>query len=117
VTGPLLLGYSYQDPHPKDEATDVNSWKGLPKHKDEDQVRLDVDRSFIYYPLGRPHLWSHITMELTLSHRPTLERDRPPEERTVRPHTRGSTPAALFTLLSGLSRYLSGFPLGSRTTE
>ncbi|KAF7539041.1 hypothetical protein G7054_g2431 [Neopestalotiopsis clavispora] len=26
------------------------SWATLPRHRDEDQVRLDVDRSFIYYP-------------------------------------------------------------------
>ncbi|KAK8029144.1 hypothetical protein PG991_006200 [Apiospora marii] len=25
-------------------------WRELPRHRDEDQVRLDVDRSFIYYP-------------------------------------------------------------------
>ncbi|KAK8091160.1 GTPase-activating protein gyp10 [Apiospora phragmitis] len=25
-------------------------WQELPRHRDEDQVRLDVDRSFIYYP-------------------------------------------------------------------
>jgi len=25
-------------------------WKQLPSHSDEDQVRLDVDRSFVYYP-------------------------------------------------------------------
>ncbi|KAH6659039.1 rab-GTPase-TBC domain-containing protein [Truncatella angustata] len=25
-------------------------WADLPRHQDEDQVRLDVDRSFIYYP-------------------------------------------------------------------
>jgi hypothetical protein len=29
-----------------------NAWRTLPKHRDEDQVRLDVDRSFIYYPNG-----------------------------------------------------------------
>lgn len=28
------------------------SWTTLPRHRDEDQVRLDVDRSFIYYPNG-----------------------------------------------------------------
>jgi hypothetical protein len=26
------------------------SWKELPRHRDEDQVQLDVDRSFVYYP-------------------------------------------------------------------
>ncbi|KAM3436837.1 hypothetical protein MY4824_004120 [Beauveria thailandica] len=26
------------------------SWKELPRHRDEDQVQLDVNRSFVYYP-------------------------------------------------------------------
>ncbi|KAK8011478.1 hypothetical protein PG990_010443 [Apiospora arundinis] len=29
---------------------EVRPWRELPRHRDEDQVRLDVDRSFIYYP-------------------------------------------------------------------
>ncbi|KAK8106417.1 uncharacterized protein PG998_003117 [Apiospora kogelbergensis] len=29
---------------------DNRPWRELPRHRDEDQVRLDVDRSFIYYP-------------------------------------------------------------------
>lgn len=32
---------------------DSGSWKELPRHRDEDQVQLDVDRSFIYYPQSR----------------------------------------------------------------
>ena len=28
-------------------------WKQLPKHRDEDQVALDVNRSFIYYPTNQ----------------------------------------------------------------
>lgn len=28
----------------------VGSWKELPRHRDEDQVQLDVNRAFIYYP-------------------------------------------------------------------
>ncbi len=27
-----------------------SSWESLPRHKDEDQVQLDVNRAFIYYP-------------------------------------------------------------------
>lgn len=27
-------------------------WRNLPRHRDEDQVKLDVDRSFVYYPNG-----------------------------------------------------------------
>ncbi|KAF2101436.1 hypothetical protein NA57DRAFT_64237 [Rhizodiscina lignyota] len=27
-------------------------WKTLPTHRDEDQVKLDVNRSFVYYPSG-----------------------------------------------------------------
>ncbi|KAL8929244.1 MAG: hypothetical protein Q9208_001327 [Pyrenodesmia sp. 3 TL-2023] len=45
---PALLGYT---PPPKGEdSSDHGAWQSLPRHKDEDQVRLDVDRSFIYYP-------------------------------------------------------------------
>lgn len=44
--GPVLLGLppkcSYED--------DSSSWQDLPPHKDEDQVQLDVDRAFTYYP-------------------------------------------------------------------
>lgn len=28
------------------------SWEKLPRHRDEEQVQLDVDRSFVYYPTG-----------------------------------------------------------------
>ena len=45
--GPALLGSSgavcKTGGGPRD-------WRQLPKHKDEDQVKLDVNRSFIYYP-------------------------------------------------------------------
>ncbi|KAL9625932.1 MAG: hypothetical protein Q9204_007720 [Flavoplaca sp. TL-2023a] len=44
---PLLLGYN---PSKTAESTETAAWQHLPRHKDEDQVRLDVDRSFIYYP-------------------------------------------------------------------
>jgi TBC1 domain family member 20 len=49
--GPFLLGYATHD-NIKQETDDSANWKSLPKHRDEDQVRLDVDRSFIYYPNG-----------------------------------------------------------------
>ena len=44
--GPLLLGYD------ADSVVDtgLSDWRDLPRHKDEDQVELDVNRSFIYYP-------------------------------------------------------------------
>jgi len=47
---PLLLGYTDQESAATQEKEDGDIWKLLPKHRDEDQVRLDVDRSFIYYP-------------------------------------------------------------------
>ena len=50
--GPLLLGYFDSDSDVKQEKEDIGNWNSLPKHRDEDQVRLDVDRSFIYYPNG-----------------------------------------------------------------
>ena len=49
-SGPILLGY----PAPKGAASIKSQpWQLLPRHKDEDQVRLDVDRSFVYYPKSR----------------------------------------------------------------
>ncbi|KAF4637291.1 hypothetical protein G7Y89_g793 [Cudoniella acicularis] len=42
---PLLLGLPSHD-----GTEDDTPWKLLPKHRDEDQVQLDVNRSFIYYP-------------------------------------------------------------------
>ena len=51
--GPLLLGYaSSQDSDFKVDTSDISSWKHLPEHRDEGQVQLDVDRSFIFYPNG-----------------------------------------------------------------
>ncbi|KAI4117475.1 MAG: hypothetical protein LQ345_002289 [Seirophora villosa] len=44
---PILLGYRLTGESPLGYNAD---WHDLPRHKDEDQVRLDVDRSFIYYP-------------------------------------------------------------------
>lgn len=43
---PVLLGYDPNSAHLRDR----NDWKALPEHRDEDQVGLDVDRSFVYYP-------------------------------------------------------------------
>ncbi|KIX06310.1 uncharacterized protein Z518_04285 [Rhinocladiella mackenziei CBS 650.93] len=46
---PILLGCrSEHDGAGLKEST--QSWRSLPRHPDEDQVRLDVDRAFIYYP-------------------------------------------------------------------
>ncbi|EXJ89440.1 hypothetical protein A1O3_02507 [Capronia epimyces CBS 606.96] len=46
---PILLGYSSEDEGPARQDTN-RSWRELPQHTDEDQVRLDVDRAFVYYP-------------------------------------------------------------------
>lgn len=61
--GPILLGL----PPPIDEKEGHNAhlagpdaaslnddWKELPCHKDEGQVQLDVNRSFVHYPNGMP---------------------------------------------------------------
>ncbi len=55
VQGPLLLGCGIGS----DSAGDT-AWETLPVHADEDQVKLDVNRSFIYYPSGMPILGSSI---------------------------------------------------------
>lgn len=36
-----------------------DSWKSLQRHRDEDQVELDVNRSFVYYPAGEPYLYAY----------------------------------------------------------
>ena len=61
IPGLLLLGCSSHDSDIKPENDDSSSWTNLAKHRDEDQVQLDVDRSFIYYPSGTPLTQSHIT--------------------------------------------------------
>lgn len=45
--GPILLGYDSEKEELKGDQPD---WKALPRHGDEDQIKLDVNRSFIYYP-------------------------------------------------------------------
>ncbi|KAJ3567769.1 hypothetical protein NPX13_g6656 [Xylaria arbuscula] len=48
---PILLGLDANEV--SNGSTDHSgSWKALPRHRDEDQVKLDVDRSFVYYPNG-----------------------------------------------------------------
>ncbi|KAK4193919.1 rab-GTPase-TBC domain-containing protein [Podospora australis] len=42
---PILLGLDPNHPPASDQ-----SWQSLPRHKDEDQVQLDVNRAFVYYP-------------------------------------------------------------------
>ncbi|EXJ64261.1 hypothetical protein A1O7_00597 [Cladophialophora yegresii CBS 114405] len=48
---PILLGFAPEDSRPV-EQTQANQdhWRTLPRHPDEDQVQLDVDRAFVYYP-------------------------------------------------------------------
>ena len=40
--------------------TEDDNVEQLPRHGDEDQVQLDVDRSFVYYPEGTRYInyWS-----------------------------------------------------------
>ncbi|KAB5572119.1 rab-GTPase-TBC domain-containing protein [Coniochaeta sp. 2T2.1] len=45
---PILLGID-----PAYTSPDSGEWKSLPPHRDEDQVGLDVERSFVYYPTDR----------------------------------------------------------------
>ncbi|TGZ85029.1 hypothetical protein EX30DRAFT_301851 [Ascodesmis nigricans] len=47
---PILLGASRSREQCDAENEKKSSWKKLPPHPDENQVKLDVDRSFIYYP-------------------------------------------------------------------
>ncbi|RYC55219.1 hypothetical protein CHU98_g10989 [Xylaria longipes] len=46
---PILLGSDAVTM--SDDPTETSgSWRHLPRHRDEEQVKLDVDRSFVYYP-------------------------------------------------------------------
>ncbi|KAH6687949.1 GTPase-activating protein gyp10 [Plectosphaerella plurivora] len=49
---PILLGVSdgSEKPHSEEADDEDASWKSLARHKDEEQVQLDVNRAFIYYP-------------------------------------------------------------------
>ncbi|KAK1594430.1 GTPase-activating protein gyp10 [Colletotrichum navitas] len=50
---PILLGPTDGESSEDTVATeqeDKSSWKDLPRHRDEEQVALDVNRAFIYYP-------------------------------------------------------------------
>ncbi|KAI3317449.1 rab-GTPase-TBC domain-containing protein [Xylariaceae sp. AK1471] len=46
---PVLLGFD-AGATPDGSMKTSSSWRGLPRHRDEEQVKLDVDRSFVYYP-------------------------------------------------------------------
>ncbi|KAI1422291.1 rab-GTPase-TBC domain-containing protein [Xylaria sp. FL1777] len=46
---PILLGFDADAA--SDGSMEVStSWRQLPQHRDEEQVKLDVNRSFVYYP-------------------------------------------------------------------
>ncbi|ETI28193.1 hypothetical protein G647_00642 [Cladophialophora carrionii CBS 160.54] len=48
---PLLLGFAPEDSRPVEQTrANQEHWRTLPRHPDEDQVQLDVDRAFVYYP-------------------------------------------------------------------
>ncbi|OLN95596.1 GTPase-activating protein gyp10 [Colletotrichum chlorophyti] len=45
---PILLGFTESENI--EDTNEKTPWKDLPRHRDEDQVHLDVNRAFIYYP-------------------------------------------------------------------
>ena len=49
--GPLVLGVE-----PSPNISGITDWKELPEHREEGQVELDVNRSFVYYPTGKVHV-------------------------------------------------------------
>ncbi|KAM0797303.1 TBC1 domain family member 20 [Usnea florida] len=53
IAWPVLLGYRSEE---SELTASARSWRELPIHKDEDQVELDVNRSFIYYPKNESDL-------------------------------------------------------------
>ncbi|KAL2754576.1 hypothetical protein ACRALDRAFT_2108678 [Sodiomyces alcalophilus JCM 7366] len=51
---PVLLGVpNSQGEEERADDTPDASWKELPRHRDEEQVQLDVNRAFIYYPVNQ----------------------------------------------------------------
>ena len=63
IAGPILLGVktpTFEGGRSSSSVSDEGllypdvaaggDWKELPRHRDEEQVQLDVNRSFIYYP-------------------------------------------------------------------
>jgi hypothetical protein len=46
IPGPILLSNSL------DDADHTVDWQELPVQRDEEQVKLDVHRAFVYYPLS-----------------------------------------------------------------
>ncbi|KAF1992530.1 hypothetical protein K402DRAFT_388183 [Aulographum hederae CBS 113979] len=46
IAWPILLGNSCKS----EPSGDIKPWADLPPHREEDQVKLDVNRSFVYYP-------------------------------------------------------------------
>jgi hypothetical protein len=47
IIGPLVLGVE-----PSPNISGIEDWRQLAKHREEGQVELDVNRSFVYYPTG-----------------------------------------------------------------
>jgi len=51
--GPILLGcMDGNQEENQGQGVTRKTWETLPRHPDEDQVQLDVDRAFVYYPRG-----------------------------------------------------------------
>lgn len=61
------------DGEPDPERADV---KDLPAHADEEQVQLDVNRSFVYYPEGMSALEAAFTARLKLTFAQTNRKSR-----------------------------------------
>lgn len=96
---PILLGVSHDESL---EEGDGASWEELPRHKDEDQVQLDVNRAFIYYPQSKSScLRKTSTQRLTLS-RSDGSSAGTVEVRALGPHHRRSAPAPVSLLLPRL---------------
>ena len=55
--GPLLLRSKATA---LDRSDNEPLWRSLARHRDEDQVKLDVNRSFIYYPTGKNAVHSQL---------------------------------------------------------
>lgn len=59
-SGPILLQCDRRGPN-----FDFTGWERLPAHIDEEQVQLDVNRSFVYYPECKSSI--HLFWRLVMS--------------------------------------------------
>jgi len=100
--GPILLGRS--------DDTPATPWESLKRHPEEGQVRLDVDRAFVYYPNRRPSSPLLIPPHALNLRRRRRENHLQPPRPTLLSHRWHFTPASVSKLFPRLPRHRSTAP-------